>query len=56
MFWTHPMVLLRDETQVEARFVPFGESATLDADGCMVFAKRTTGSEFILDAPAGTPR
>ena len=23
MFWTHPMVLLGDEAQVEARFYPF---------------------------------
>ena len=30
-FWTHPMVLLGDEAQVEARFGPFGESANLDA-------------------------
>jgi len=49
------MVLLRDETQVEARFVPLGESANLDADRCMVFAKRTIGSEIVLDAPDGTP-
>ena len=26
-FWTHPMVLLRDEAQVEARFRPFGDIA-----------------------------
>jgi hypothetical protein len=26
----HPMVLLGDETQVEARFSPFGDSANLD--------------------------
>jgi hypothetical protein len=25
-------------------------------DWCMVCAKRTIGSEFILDAPNGTPR
>ena len=29
MFWTHPMVLLGDEAQVEARFGPFGDSANL---------------------------
>jgi hypothetical protein len=28
---THPMVLLGDEAQVEARFFPFGDSANLDA-------------------------
>jgi hypothetical protein len=26
----HPMVLLGDEAQVEARFGPFGDSANLD--------------------------
>ena len=26
-FWTHPMVLLGDEAQVEARFGPFGDIA-----------------------------
>ena len=29
-FWTHPMVLLGDEAQVEARFGPFGDSASPD--------------------------
>jgi hypothetical protein len=29
--WMHPMVLLGDEAQVEARFGPFGDSANLDA-------------------------
>ena len=30
-FWMHPMVLLCDEAQVEARFGLFGDSANLDA-------------------------
>ena len=30
-FWTHPMVPLGDEAQVEAPFSPFGDSANLDA-------------------------
>ena len=30
-FWTHPMVLLGDEAQVDACFSPFGDSANLDA-------------------------
>jgi hypothetical protein len=30
-FWTHPMVLLGDEAQVEARFRSFGDSGNLDA-------------------------
>jgi hypothetical protein len=29
-FWTHPMVL-GDEAQVSACFIPFGDSANLDA-------------------------
>jgi hypothetical protein len=31
MFWTHPMVLLGDEAQAEARFDPLGDSGNLDA-------------------------
>jgi hypothetical protein len=30
-FWTHPMVLLGYEAQLEAHFVPFRDSANLDA-------------------------
>ena len=30
-FWTHQMVLLCDEAQVEARFGLFGNSANLEA-------------------------
>jgi hypothetical protein len=29
-FWTNSIVLLGDETEVEARFSPFGDSANLD--------------------------
>jgi hypothetical protein len=29
-FWTHPMVLLGDNAQVEACFDPFGDSGNLD--------------------------
>ena len=49
------MVLLGDEADVEAHFGPFGDSANLDADRCMVCAERTMGSEIILVAPDGTP-
>ena len=49
------MVLLRDKAQVEACFGPLGDSANLDVVKCMVCAKRTIGSEIILDAPDGTP-
>ena len=30
-FWTHSMVPLGDEAQVEGRFGPFGDSANVDA-------------------------
>ena len=50
------MVLLRDEAQVEARFVPLGDCAKVDASRCMVCAKHTIGLEIIFDALDGTPR
>jgi hypothetical protein len=31
MVWTHPVILLGDETQVEGQFGPFRDSANLDA-------------------------
>jgi hypothetical protein len=31
LFWTHLMVLLGDEAQVDAHFCLFGDSANLDA-------------------------
>ena len=49
------MVLLGDKAEVEARFGPFGDSANLDADRCMICAERTIGSEIILDALDGSP-
>ena len=49
------MVLLGDEAQVEARFGPFGDSATLDVDRCTVCAQRTIGLEIVLGVPDGTP-
>ena len=49
------MVLLGDEAEVEAHFGPFGDSANLDADRCMVCAERTVGSEIIVGAPDGIP-
>ena len=55
-FGKHPMVLLCDEAQVEARFIPLGDCANLDASRCMVCAKHTIGSEIIFDATDGTPR
>jgi hypothetical protein len=50
------VVLLGDEAQVEAHFSPFGDSASLDASGCVVYAERTIVLEIVLDAPDGTPR
>ena len=49
------MLPLGDKAQVEACFGPLGDSANLDVVKCMVCAKRTIGSEIILDAPNGTP-
>jgi hypothetical protein len=50
-----PMVLLGDEAQVDAHFIPFGDSANLDARQVHGLCQ-TIGSEIILDAPDGTPR
>ena len=50
------MVLLHDEVQVEAHFGPLGNSANLDADMCMVCAKRIIGLVIVLDASDGIPR
>ena len=47
--------LLGDQAEVEAHFDPFGDSANLDIDRCMVYAERTIGSDIVLDAPDGTP-
>ena len=56
LFWTHSIVPLGDEAQVEACFGPFEDSGNLDVryvHGCV---ERTIGSEIVLDAPDGTPR
>ena len=50
------MVLLGDKAEVEAQFGPFGDSANLDADRCLVCAERTIGSEIVLDTYDGSPR
>ena len=50
------MVLLGEEAQVEAHFWRLEIVLILTRDGCMVGAKRTIGSEIILDALDGTPR
>ena len=52
----HPMVLLGDEAQVEARFGPFGVVEIWTQDRCTVCAECTTGMEIDLGTPDGTPR
>jgi hypothetical protein len=55
-FSAHPMVLLGDMGQVQARFGLFGDSVNLSVDRCMVCAECTTGMEIILCTLDGTPR
>ena len=55
-FWTHQMVLLGDEAQVEACFVHLALVLILIHDRCTVCAEHTIGSEIVLDTPDGTPR
>jgi hypothetical protein len=52
------MVPLGDEAQVEARFGPFYFETLLVSvqDRCTACAKRTIGSEIVLDAPNDSPR
>ena len=50
------MVLLGDVGEVEACLSPFGGSANLMQDRCMVCIERRIGSEVILGALDGTPR
>ena len=50
-FWMHPMVLLGEGAQVEARFGLFGDSANLDRMWWTVCTEHTIGSKIILDAP-----
>ena len=54
-FWTHSMVPLGDEAQVEAYFGLSDIVLILTQDRCTVCVKRTIGSEILLDAPYGTP-
>ena len=50
------MELLGDVGHVESRSVRLDMVLVLVQDRCTVCAKRTIGSEIILDAPDGTPR
>ena len=54
-FWTHPMELLGDVGHVESRSVRLEMMLVLMQDRCTVCAKRTIGSDIILDAANGTP-
>ena len=55
-FWTHPMVPLGDEAQVEGRFGLSDIVLILMQDRCTVCVECTNGLEIVLDAPEGTPR
>jgi hypothetical protein len=55
-FWTHLMELLGDVGYSKSRFGLFGDGVSVGPDRGMVCAKRTIGSEFVLDVPDGTPR
>ena len=50
------MELLVDVGEVESRSVRLEIVLVLVLDRCTVCAKRTIGSDIILDAPDGTPR
>ena len=54
--WTHLMELLGDVGQVESGSVLLEMVLVLAQDRCAVCAKRTIGSDIILDAPDGTLR
>jgi len=50
------MELLGDVGHVESCSVRLEMVLVLVQDRCMVCAKRTIGSDIVLDAPDGTPR
>ena len=50
------MELLADVGHVESRSIRLEMVLVLVQDRCTVCAKRTIGSDIILDAPDGTPR
>ena len=53
-FWTHPMVLLGDEAEVELISIRLEIVLILTQDRCTVCVECTIGLEIILDAPDGT--
>jgi hypothetical protein len=50
------MVLLDNVGHVESRFFPFGDMLVSVQDRCLICARRTIGSEIILDALDGITR
>jgi hypothetical protein len=50
------MELLGGVGHLKSCFGPFRDVVSVGQDRCIVNAKRTIGSEIILDAPDGTPR
>ena len=52
----NPMQLLGNVGHVESRSVRLEMVLVLVQDRCTVCAKRTIGSDIVLDAPDGTPR
>ena len=50
------MELLGDVGHVESRSVRLEMELVLMEERCTVCAKRTIGSDIVLDAPDGTPR
>ena len=50
------MVILGDVGPMESRLVRLEMVLVLVQDKCTVCAKRTVGSDIVLDAPDGTPR
>ena len=50
------MELLGDVGQVESRLVRLEMVLVLVQDRCTVCAKRSIGSDIVLNAPDGTPR
>ena len=50
------MELLGDVGHVESHSVRLEMELVLVQDKCTVCAKRTVGSDIVLDAPDGTPR
>ena len=50
------MELIGDVGHVESHIFLFGDSVSVGARCCMVYAKHNIGSAIVSDAPDGTPR